>query len=162
MNINIQNQSKFLKKIPVRTIHILVQKILKDEKQNPHSLFTHFFMNTSVQKMEINIFFIDNKAMKRYNERFFRRRSATDVIAFSMLEGERVKFNPVLGDTLINCEIAYQRCKLYQNTFREEVLLLLIHSVLHILGYEHKDPQSIMRKREAVYFQMVKKRRYVL
>jgi probable rRNA maturation factor len=57
----------------------------------------------------------------------------------------------VLGDVVISVEAAGRQAEEYGNTFYDEIALLIVHGVLHILGYDDQDEEgsALMRKREA-------------
>jgi probable rRNA maturation factor len=117
---------------------------------------------------EISLIFIDNKEIERLNSEFRNIKAATDVLSFPMLEyssGEVFKeiYNSdklgeemlddgklVLGDIAISLERANEQCKEYGHPFLREVCYLTVHSLLHLLGYDHMEDiqKSIMRKRE--------------
>ena len=92
----------------------------------------------------------------------------TDVLSFPMLEYEENKVfkdiyldyefdatykdgdNLVLGDIVLSLEKALEQSKEYNHSFKRECSYLVVHSVLHLLGYDHmnEEEKTIMRKRE--------------
>ena len=64
----------------------------------------------------------------------------------SDLDGEEL----VLGDIVLSLEKALEQSKEYNHSFEREASYLVVHSVLHLLGYDHMkdDEKIIMRKRE--------------
>ncbi len=161
MNIKIENQSGIIRRLPRLKMRKLINRIVNDEHQYHNKLWKKFLQFNVLNKIEINFLFVNNQQMIKYNKQYFNRNKITDVIAFSMIEGTSVSPNSVLGDVIINAEIAQQDCHNYQHSFEEELLLLVIHSMMHLLGYEHKNECSLMRQREQYYFnRFVKKDRY--
>jgi probable rRNA maturation factor len=66
----------------------------------------------------------------------------TDVLSFSMKEGEQLGSSPeLLGDVIISVETAVNQAKKASISAIEEVTSLLIHGVLHLLGYDHQQPE---------------------
>lgn len=117
---------------------------------------------------EISIIFIDNNAIKKLNSEFRNIESVTDVLSFPMLEYPSGKVfketfiscefddamlddgKLVLGDIAISLERARHQCDEYGHSFLREVCYLTVHSLLHLLGYDHiEDSQKrAMRKKE--------------
>ena len=79
--------------------------------------------------------------MTLLNYKYFKKKSPTDVIAFSQLEGTNCDFikSNFLGDITICIPYAEKQAKERKHSLYLEVLYLLLHGVLHLLGYEHKD-----------------------
>ncbi len=84
---------------------------------------------------------MSNRKIKTLNHRFRNRNEPTDVLSFPLGEslptGERV-----LGDIVISLEKAQQQAKQTGKRFEEEVTRLLIHGILHLLGYDHERSQK--------------------
>lgn len=77
--------------------------------------------------------------------------ASTDVLAFSMHEGRFSKVHPeILGDVVISLETAFHQAKRFRHSLDEEIVLLVIHGILHLLGYNHlkKKDKELMRKKE--------------
>lgn len=160
MNVNIENHSSFFRfsKKRKKTVIKIIEYLLAGEKEKGNRLFRNFIKKTLIKNIQINLVFIDDNEMKKYNKKYFNRKSLTDVIAFSMIEGVNVKNNFILGDAIISVETAKTNAELYNHSLKEELLLLIIHAVLHLMGYEHSSGNSIMRKREKKYFEYAKKK----
>lgn len=88
---------------------------------------------------EISILLIDDVQIEEMNARFLGRSGPTNVISFSMAEGDFGEINPhVLGDVVISVETA-KRQAAESNMSPEEMLdFFLIHGILHLLGYDHE------------------------
>lgn len=117
---------------------------------------------------EVSVIFVDNDKIKKLNSQFRGIDRVTDVLSFPMLEYEKGKvykqiyidhqFNDydlddgklVLGDIALSLEKAMEQSKEFGHSFQREVCYLLIHSVLHLLGYDHIDEEdkAVMRKNE--------------
>lgn len=139
----------------------VIRRIIYDEARDKKSLFSSFLKKTRISSCELNIRFIDNRAMKRENRRIFRRNGLTDVIAFSSVEGERFVNENTLGDMIINAQIAREECGRFRHSFRTELLLLVIHGTLHILGYDHQKEKAPMRRKERAYLNLTQRKRGV-
>ena len=94
---------------------------------------------------EVSVTFCDNDYIRKLNREYRSKDKATDVLSFPLydfneedeevfLEGESI----ALGDIVISLERAREQAKEIGNTFIEEVAFLTIHSMLHLLGYDHE------------------------
>lgn len=99
----------------------------------------------------LSVSFVDNKTIREYNEKYMNRDNVTDVLSFSMKEGEVIEGdNSYLGDVLVSVEMASLRAKEFANEVDRELMLYFIHGILHLLGYEDIDTGSalVMREKE--------------
>lgn len=119
---------------------------------------------------ELSVIFVDEQAMSDLNERFLGGSGPTDVLAFPMDEdvapggrqpdqGGRGPGSPsepgeapsVLGDVVVCPQVAKRQANSGRTSLDEEVALLVVHGVLHLLNYDHAEEQETeaMRKRES-------------
>jgi probable rRNA maturation factor len=109
---------------------------------------------------EISISFVDDENIKLINKQYLGRDRATNVLSFSLREGEYGDINPqILGDIIISAETA-QRDALYGKlTIHQEIDFLIIHGILHLLGYNHenttKKETNKMRQKEKDLFNAI-------
>ncbi len=90
---------------------------------------------------ELSVSLVEDQAIAALNERYRGKAEATDVLSFSLLEGEQKGFRgELLGDVVIGIETAARQASQGGRSFDEEVARLLIHGVLHLLGHDHEDP----------------------
>lgn len=101
-------------------------------------------------RAELSIAVIDNREMQRLNARFRNKDYPTDVLSFPS-DAVVPPAAPVLGDVIISADKAQDQAKERRRTLDEEMVTLLIHGILHLLGYDHersaKDAR-IMRRLE--------------
>lgn len=83
----------------------------------------------------LSITFLGRRAMARLNRRHLGHAGATDVISFAFTGRERR--GPVIGDIYIAPEVARENARRYAVGSREETARLVVHGVLHVLGYDH-------------------------
>jgi len=99
----------------------------------------------------MSILLVDDNTMTQMNKRYLNRQGATNVLAFPMREGLISEINPhVLGDVVISVETAEREAEEAQITFEARLCYLLIHGILHLLGYNHEGPRKdreIMEKK---------------
>lgn len=109
---------------------------------------------------EVSVTFCDNEYIKGLNQEFRGIDRHTDVLSFPMYEnGEfdeiECQSGAVLGDIVISIERAKEQAKEIGNTFHHEVAFLTVHSVLHLLGYDHErspedDEEQCRRQKEII------------
>lgn len=117
---------------------------------------------------EVSIIYIDNPQIKELNSKFRKIYRETDVLSFPMLEyPENKTFRDVymefdfdetyldegklvIGDIALSLEKAKEQSVEYGHSFYRECTYLIVHSVLHLLGYDHieEDQKNKMRIRE--------------
>ncbi|OPJ59461.1 rRNA maturation RNase YbeY [Clostridium oryzae] len=115
---------------------------------------------------EVSILLVDNEEIRRINKEHRNIDRETDVLSFPMLdypEGNVYKDvyldkelddsnfdgdNLVLGDIVISLEKAMEQSKEYGHSFIREVAYLSVHSILHLLGYDHMEENDKRRMRE--------------
>lgn len=78
------------------------------------------------------------------NRRYRRRPQATDVLSFAA-EG-----NGALGEVVISVPTAQRNARRYRHSLEEEIKLLMVHGVLHLVGYDHETDSGQMTRREHV------------
>ena len=117
---------------------------------------------------EVSLVFVDNSEIKEINNETRGIDRATDVLSFPMLDYEDKKVfkecykdfdfditykdgnELVLGDIVLSLERAKEQSIEYNHSFQREASYLVVHSVLHLLGYDHMEEEDKrkMRKRE--------------
>ena len=122
MKINVINEQN-IKRVSVKKIRDISKYILSKEfKEGPYSL---------------NILLCDNMRIKELNENYRRKEGPTDVLSFAYGLNE-----PVIGDIVISVQRIEEQAKDYGNSFEQEFYDHLIHSLLHILGYDHETSEE--------------------
>ena len=119
-------------------------------------------------KCEVSLVFVDNDEIKEINNDTRGINKETDVLSFPMLEYENKKVfkeiyinykfaqsdfdgdELVLGDIVLSLEKALEQSKEFNHSYEREASYLVVHSVLHLLGYDHMEDEekSAMRSRE--------------
>lgn len=97
---------------------------------------------------ELSILFTDDKHMAALNQQYRSKEGPTDVLSFPMtedLDGETVPtfFEPVmLGDVVVSVDTALRDAEELGQPFERTVDRLLIHGILHLLGYDHEKSRA--------------------
>jgi probable rRNA maturation factor len=97
-----------------------------------------------VRDAMISITFLSRHAMAALNARHLARRGATDVISFAFSGDGNRRESPVLGDIYIAPAVARSNAKRFGIGVREELARLVVHGMLHVLGYEHSEVEDRM------------------
>ena len=89
---------------------------------------------------ELSIALVDDREIRKLNGDWRGRKRATDVLSFSLLEGEgTLHRGKLLGDIVISVETAARQASSRHRGLDDEVARLVIHGLLHILGHDHED-----------------------
>jgi len=110
--------------------------------------------------VKLSLSLVDDEKITALNQKYLSRSRPTDVLAFSMREGEFSEINPsLLGDIVVSVETAKKQAETKGHSLEEELCLLIIHGILHLVGYDHEIPGSQakeMRKKERELFSIMK------
>jgi probable rRNA maturation factor len=93
-----------------------------------------------VRDAMLSIAFVTDREIAALNWRHLRHRGPTDVISFGFAPG--AKDGPVVGDVYIAPGVARRNAGRHGRGVREETLRLVVHGVLHVLGYDHPEDES--------------------
>jgi pyridoxine 5-phosphate synthase len=95
------------------------------------------------QTSELSILLIDDRKMAVFNEQYRTKKGPTNVLAFAMQEGEGGDLAPeILGDVIISLDTAAKEAKADKVSLHRRVTILLIHGLLHLLGYDHERSEA--------------------
>jgi probable rRNA maturation factor len=95
--------------------------------------------NLALPDAELSILLVDDAQIQDLNQRYLNRNKPTNVLAFSMKEGEFSTLHPqLLGDLVISVETARRQSDRFRLNKMEMITLLMVHGVLHLVGYEHE------------------------
>jgi len=145
IKLSLLNESSH-KKLPlnITTIKRCIRKTLKAAGMNPG-------------KYEVSLYFIDDEQIRRLNRQYRGHDRTTDVLSFPQFAC-RAEISPgpegyiLLGDMVISLQTLYRRCYKRRENPARAFTEYLVHSVLHLIGYDHES------KRERVTMQMIEQR----
>ena len=112
-------------------------KVLKD-------LIKYAAKYIGLNNIEFGLIFVDNNKIKELNKNYRGIDRETDVITFRLEDYEKVmcgKIN-ILGDIYISLDKANSQSIEYGHSYLRELSFLLIHGFLHLLGYDHMNPED--------------------
>ena len=88
---------------------------------------------------ELSVSIVGDRSMRCINREYLGKDRPTNVISFSMKEGEFGSLNPdVLGDVVISADTAAREAEDGTLSFNERLCFLLLHGILHLMGYDHE------------------------
>ncbi len=140
IEINIQVAEPFADRVDTEDLAAYIQRALLLE---------------GVQAGTLTVVITDEEAVRELNRTYRGIDATTDVLSFAMSEGEDIILPdeelPYLGDIIIAYPVAEQQAAQYGHSVQEELRLLAVHGVLHLLGYDHATPEeeTIMWARQA-------------
>lgn len=112
---------------------------------------------------EISVTFVDNDEIAALNEQYRNKPAPTDVLSFPLGENGIYDKNQetgavMLGDIVISMERAMEQADMYGHSLQREVAFLTVHSMFHLLGYDHEagglEAVRMREKEEAALIQL--------
>lgn len=91
----------------------------------------------------LSVAFVGPSRMRVLNRRYRGRDYTTDVLSFGYGD-ESVDGAPLLGDLVLAPEVAEMHARRWRTTLEREIRKLLVHGVLHLLGYDHETDDGVM------------------
>ena len=98
---------------------------------------------------EISLSFVSEAEIRKLNSDYRDKDSVTDVLSFP-LDDDFASQTNLLGDIIICCKRAIEQAKEYNHSIKREIVYLVVHSMFHLLGYDHieESDRIIMRNKE--------------
>ncbi len=92
---------------------------------------------------EVSVSFVDNAEIRKLNEQYRHNPNPTDVLSFPLGTGGKYDKNEdtgayMIGDIVISMEKAVEQAGIYGHSLQREVAYLTVHSMYHLLGYDHE------------------------
>jgi probable rRNA maturation factor len=98
-----------------------------------------------IKKANISIALVDNTQISKLNKIYLKKNDATDVLSFPY----DVRGKEINGEIVVSVERAYKMAKYYHSTPKKELILYIIHGLLHLVGYNdinEKERRKMVRK----------------
>lgn len=103
-------------------------------------------------KAEVSVLLTDDREIRNLNRDYRDTDKPTDVLSFSMLEGEGARFartleGDVLGDIVVSMPTTARQAREARRSVLDELTMLLAHGLLHLLGWDHRTPAEDRKMR---------------
>jgi probable rRNA maturation factor len=108
---------------------------------------------------EVSVSFVDNAEIRKLNRIYRDKDKSTDVLSFPLGDDGKYDVNNetgayLLGDVVISMETAVKQAYIYGHSLEREIGFLTVHSMLHLLGYDHEtsplDAANMSEKQELI------------
>jgi probable rRNA maturation factor len=117
-----------------------MQQKIKIDKRKMRSVTMTLLKYLSCADKEISLCFVDNNTIQQLNNQYRHKNKPTNVLSFSLQEGEFGSINPhILGDIVISVDTAKEDAIKKSVSIEREFNFLIIHGLLHLLGYNHEN-----------------------
>jgi probable rRNA maturation factor len=137
------------------------QKLYKISKKQICDLCVFVLKSQGIKSTEVSLLFTDDKNIAKLNKKFRRKDKATDVLSFYEAENINKALSVgYLGDVAVSVETARRQAKEYRETIIHEIMLYVVHGLLHLLGnkdYTKKEKEAMDTLQEALLSQYEKK-----
>ena len=138
------------------------QRKLKILKRPLRKIATRILNASGFPDGELSLLIVDNEGIRQINRDYLDRDRPTNVISFAMQEGEGGGVQPqLLGDVVISAERAAEDAREAGIPFEHELAFLLLHGILHLLGYDHERGSAadaaLMEAREREIFALIER-----
>jgi len=133
------------------------QKIIRLDRRRLHRRIHALGRLLDLTDREVSLVFTDDRGIQEINRDYLGRDHPTNVISFAIGEGEFTTVNPqLLGDIVISVERALHDARETDLPLEDEIDFLIIHGLLHLIGYDHEDVEDsevrrMIRKEEELF-----------
>ncbi len=121
----------------------------EDEELIYKAIAICYEMENVSTEYEVSLSFVMNEEIQQLNKDYRGKDAATDVLSFPM-EGPKEAPEKLLGDIVISVEKMIEQATEYGHSLQREMMYLVVHSVFHLIGYDHlqEDEKVQMRQKE--------------
>jgi probable rRNA maturation factor len=106
-------------------------------------------LRSRVAKRPFTICLVSDRSIRRYNKQYRHQDQSTDVLSFPA--GNGAEPPGYLGDILISVETARRSAARFRLALQDEVKILSLHGVLHLMGYDHETDRGRMARAERLW-----------
>lgn len=138
-NLRIYSKNKIIEK---KKIHQFVKHLLQE-------------LNLSLDSLELN--FISSTEIQDINKKYLSHDYSTDIITFNYSDSQKT----IDGEIFISIDDAKQNAKKFKVSFIEEIGRLILHGILHLIGYDDLTPEE-RKKMKIIENRLLKKYKFIL
>ena len=124
------------------------EEIIKDFEKSTEVILE---MENIREDVEVSVSFVNEDEIKELNRDYRAKDKITDVLSFPTEMGYHIEGVPlILGDVVICSKRAKEQSEEFGHSFQRELVYLFVHSMFHLLGYDHlvEDDKLLMRQKE--------------
>jgi len=125
------------------TVEVITSKevagLLPVDKNHLHDYAVYVFESSGFHDVDVNIVFVDDERMTALNETYKKRTGTTDVLSFNLSDNVS---GCIEGEVYVSLERAEKQAADYTVPFSDEVVRLVTHGLLHIMGRVHDTPDA--------------------
>lgn len=108
-----------------------------------YDVVNYTLKDNEAEGANLSIVFINDEQMREMNNTYRNIDNTTDVLSFAFEdETTSISYMRTLGDIFISIDKVTNQSIEYNHSFKRELFFLIVHGVLHLLGYNHDDEQS--------------------
>jgi probable rRNA maturation factor len=118
---------------------VVIQNNIQDlsiDEENLRLILQNVMINLKVANSELLIRIVDKKEIQNLNKIYRNQDKPTNTLSFKAMLPNEIK-ESILGDVVICSEIIKQEAKLTNKSFKDHLIHIAIHGILHLLGYSH-------------------------
>ncbi|MDA3967961.1 MULTISPECIES: rRNA maturation RNase YbeY [Helicobacter] len=109
-----------------------------------HRIFCRLCSDLSLEDKTCELLIVSNQTIQELNREYRQKDMATDVLSFPLLAEASV----ILGSIVISLDYARSGAEKFGHSIEDEIFILFIHGVLHLLGYDHEVDNGEQREKE--------------
>jgi probable rRNA maturation factor len=126
----------------IKANHRTIEKVLRRALTHLAHKGCHALLSDRqiLKHLEVSVLFVNDAGMRRLNYLYRGMDRTTDVLSFPLQVNEKLPSasNLLLGDIVISLPQTMRQADEYETTFYQELARLLVHGLLHLLGYDHE------------------------
>jgi len=110
---------------------------------------------------ELSIVLVDKDEIQNLNAKYRGINTPTDVLSFPQPQDD-FEGPCLLGDVVISPQVAESQAVKYQHSFEKEMAILLIHGILHLIGFDHEESEEkeeMQKREEEIFNRLVREKR---
>jgi len=131
------------------------------ETMNKAAIYAIAGEGVNVDNASLSVSFVDADEIHRLNNEYRNVDRETDVLSFPLFEAGEIPDDDeeeiALGDVVICSDVAKRQAEEFGHSYERELIYLFVHSIFHLLGYDHEDEEEkkVMRDREENVMEML-------
>ncbi len=127
-----------------RLINISNRTASRVDLKELETVCRRFLLSRKLTRAELSVVLVGDSLMRRLNRQTRRQDKVTDVLSFRDSDAV-VKDKNFLGEIVIDYQQIKRQAKLYQTSVRQELVFILVHGLLHLVGYDDRTAAAARR-----------------